>query len=123
MNIADYLVQSEPVGWVKFPNFVETPAGYVAAEHPPESCAYLRERDGIHFMATIRNFGVLSVIHISIGPVKYYRPKDESSEDLEEYLVEVSPEVAQTFFGDRQFARQPNDTRKPDVKHYFSVLE
>lgn len=97
-------------------------AGYVATPYPPESCAYLRQRDGVHFMATIKNLGVLQVIHVSIGPVKYYRP-DETPEQLDEYLIEVAPEVVQTFFGDRKFARQPDDPRKPDVKHYFAVLE
>lgn len=87
----------------------------------PFHCCFMRE-DGVQFIASLDDLGALQRLHISISPVTYYRP-ELTKDEFEEYLYEVAPEVVQTFFGERRFARAPDDERRPQVKHYFAILE
>lgn len=114
--IATYCRQ-EAEGWDKLPpHMVLCPPG-----DEPFYCAFLR-KDGVHMMARVADYGVLKNIHVSIGPIRSCRP-DLNDEEMADYLYQVTPEVIETFFGERRFARQPDDARKPEVKHYFAILE
>ena len=115
-KIATYCRQ-EAEGWDKFP-------AYLVPSPPGEEdlyCGFMR-KDGAHMMASVKDYGRLQTIHVSIGPIYSLRP-DLTPEELKDYLFSITPEVIETFFGERRFAKQPDDPRKPDVKHYFSVLE
>ena len=108
----------DPPGWMPMPQIIEM---LYDAQHQHLACAFMRE-DGIQMTADLKDYGRLQVIHMSIGPVKYYRP-ELNEEEWKEFLFYSSHEVAETFFPGRKFARQPDDPRKPDVIHWFSVLE
>ena len=85
-------------------------------------CGFLRESDGAHVMASIKDLGRLQTIHVSIAPIRFYRP-DWTDEEHQRELFAVTPDIIETFFGERRFARQPDDPRRPGVKHYFAILE
>jgi len=115
--ISTYCLQ-EVDGWNKLPpSMVLAPPGEEAFY-----CAFIREKDGVHLLASVKDYGKLLTIHVSLGPIRYYRP-DLTDEEHEQYVFDVTPKVVECFFGDRRFARQPDDPRKPNLKHWFAVLE
>lgn len=115
--ILNYCVQNPP-GWIPMPQVIEMC-------YPPDqkelACCYMRE-DGIQMTADLKDYGSLQVIHVSLGPIKYYRP-ELNEQEWEEFLLTSAHEVVSVFFPGRKFALQPDDSRKPNVKHFFSVLE
>lgn len=115
--ISTYCIQ-EAAGWDTLPpNMVVAPLGEEAFY-----CAFMRRTDGVHVMASVKDYGRLNTVHLSVGPIKFYRPEFTDAQ-WEEYLVGVSGEVVTTFFPSRKFFMAPADERKPDVRHYFSILE
>ena len=109
--------RQEVEGWDKLP-----PQMVVAPPGEEEFyCGFMR-KDGVHLMASVKDYGRLQTVHVSLAPVRFYRP-DLTDEEHLEYIYEVTPDVVESFFGDRRFARQPDDPRRPQVKHYFAVLE
>lgn len=114
--IAAYCDQGVP-GWNKLPElFVQAYPG-----EEDFSCGFLNSELGLHMMASVKDFGVLHVIHLSLGPIKSFDPSLSEAE----WAVRIQDNafsIAESFFPGRTFARQPDDPRKPDVKHYFAVL-
>jgi hypothetical protein len=108
----------DPPGWMPMPQVIE--ALYPSSQQHL-ACCYIRQ-DGIQMTADLKDYGALQVIHLSLGPVKYFRP-ELNEQEWEEFLILSAYEVANTFFPGRKFARQPDDERKPNVKHFFAVLE
>lgn len=88
----------------------------------PEQLNFINDKEGIQLMTSIKDYGVLQVIHVSIGQVRTLRP-DLTEEQLAENIRERTPHIINDFFGHRGFAMQPDDPRRPTVKHYFSILE
>lgn len=100
------------------------PASMVLAALGDEEfcCGFLRESDGAHMMASVKDLGAIKVIHVSIAPIRFYK-KDWSDEEHQRHLFANTPEIVASFFGNRPFARKPDDPRRPEVKHYFAILE
>jgi hypothetical protein len=71
-------------------------------------CGFIRESDGVHLMASVKDYGKLQTIHVSLGPIRYYRP-DLSDAEHEQLVFDATYDVVQCFFGERRFARQPDD--------------
>ena len=115
--IATYCCQ-EVEGWNKLPDSLVLPR----LGEEEFTCGFFREEDGIHFLATVTEFDNLTLIHVSIAPIRFFK-KDWTDEDHMGHIFDVTPEVIKSFFGDRSFMRQPDDPRRPQVKHYFSILE
>lgn len=115
-TIADYCKQEVP-GWTKLP--VEFCFARQGEEHL--TCSFMSQ-DGIQIIASIRDYGKLKVLHASIGEVRSLRP-ELNEDEMAEFIEIETPRVLQTFFGNRGFAQQPDDPRRPTVKHWFSPLE
>lgn len=114
--ISSYCKQ-EVVGWNRLP-----PEMVMARSGEEDfSCGFINSVLGLHMMASVKDFGVLQVIHLSIGPIKSY-DSSLTNEEWERRIYANVVDIAETFFPRRQFARQPDDARKPDVKHYFAIL-
>lgn len=110
--------RQEVEGWDKLPpEMVLAPAG-----EEEFYCGFMRRHDGVHLMASVKDYGSLQTVHVSLAPVRFYRP-DLTTEEHLEYIYDITPDAVESFFGDRRFARQPDDPRRPEVKHYFAVLE
>lgn len=113
--IATYCKQ-EMLGWDKLPS--SSPDNAISAEF---SCGFIRCKDGIHLMASVKDFEILNVIHLSVGPIKSLNPT-LSDQEWEKHILSSVRSIANDFFGERDFVRRPDDPRKPSVKHYISVL-
>lgn len=115
--IAAYCKQ-EVEGWERFSDEMN-------CTHPGEeeyTCSFFRRSDGITLMASVKNLNVLNLIHISLCPLRCFR-KDWSDEEHCGHMFDVTFEVVNSFFPGRKFARQPDDPRSPQMKHYFAILE
>ncbi len=106
----------EHEGWDRMPVELAMPR----PGDEPYTGTWLR-RDGIQFIATVKDYGAIQLIHASVCPMYTLRP-DMRREDLEEYIAMQTPAILREFFGERQFARQPDDPRVPVIKHYFSTI-
>ena len=113
--IATYCKQ-EMLGWDKLPPEIMALPG-----DEEFSCGFIRRKDGLHLMASVKDFDVLNVIHLSVGPIKSLNPT-LSDQEWEKYILSSVCSIAKDFFGERDFVRRPDDPRKPSVKHYISVL-
>lgn len=114
--IASYCRQ-EVVGWHKLP-----PEMVLA--HPGEeefSCGFFNTVAGLHMMASVKDFGVLQVLHLSVGKISSYDPT-MTAEEWDQRIYANVVDIAETFFPGRQFARQPDTPNQPSVKHYFAIL-
>ena len=110
--------RQEVEGWNKLPDAMVLPL-------PGEEefcCGFIREEDGVHLMVTLDDLNSLTIIHISLAPIRFYK-KDWTDEEHLDHIFNVTPDIVETFFGNRKFARQPDDPRRPQVKHYFAILE
>jgi hypothetical protein len=115
--IATYCLQ-EVDGWQKLPpTMVLCPPGKELSY-----CGFLRERDGVHFMASVKDLGAIQRLHVSIAPIRFYR-QDWTDEEHQDHLFDISPEVIESFFPGRRFSLMPDDPRAPHVRHYFAILE
>lgn len=76
---------------------------------------------GVNFIASLKDYGALQCIHVSLTPIRSLRP-NWSDKYHEEYMMANASDIVQTFMGNRKFARQPDDARRPSMRHYFSVL-
>lgn len=73
--------------------------------------------DGIQLVCSIEKFNFL-VIHVSLAGVSSINP-DMTVEDI----LDKSTFILNNFFDNRIFIRKPDDPRKPNVKHFFHILE
>ena len=115
--IATYCKQ-EVAGWDIFPALSD-------AIFPGEeefSNVFIRQSDGLQLLATVKDYDALKIIHVSLAPIRTCRP-DWTDEEHNGHIFDVASEVVESFFPGRKFARQPDDSRRPQVKHYFTVLE
>lgn len=102
-------------GWEKLPDlFVQAYPG-----EEDFSCGFINSE--LCMFASVLDFGILNVIHLSLGPIKSFDPS-LSDADWAVKIQDNAFSIAESFFPGHTFARQPDDPRKPDVKHYFSVL-
>lgn len=86
------------------------------------TCSFLSESLGLQLLATIENLGSLQQIHVSIAPVKYYRPELSDVEFVQE-IQSKAGNIIESFFGDLVFCRAPDDQRRLTVKHFFHIIE
>lgn len=115
--IATYCKQ-EVAGWDRLPDFM-------TMAFPGEedySCSFIRQSDGIQMLASVKDLNVLNTIHVSLAPIRSCR-KDWTEEEHSGHIFDIAAEVVESFFPGRRFARQPDDPRRPQVKHYFAILE
>ena len=84
----------------------EVPKKYLVCSPGEEdlTCSFSR-RDGVHMLASVID---LTTIHVTIASIMSFRP-ELSQQEMKSYLLEVVPEVFRTFFGNRQYTRQPDD--------------
>jgi hypothetical protein len=115
--IANYCEQ-QVEGWQKLPVFLNL----VIAGNEEFSCSFLRQSDGVHLMASVKDLNALNTIHVSLAPIRSCR-KDWTDEEHGGHIFDVAAEVIESFFPGRKFLRQPDDELRPQVKHYFSILE
>lgn len=114
-TIKDYCPQ-EVEGWHTMPsafNFAKP-----GQEHL--TCSFLRP-DGINLIVSIKDYGRVKILHASIGPIESLSKLTKS--ELNDFIYQETPSIFQTFFGDRKFAIQPADPARPEVYHYFSLLD
>lgn len=111
--------KQEAEGWIHLPEVVE--AAFPQSEWPHAYC-FLRQKDGIQLIASVEDMGRITAIHISVSSVRSMQP-DMTDEESVYYLMDVIPEVVKTFFGERLFAKAPDQPHKLFNKHYFSMLE
>ena len=110
--------KQEVEGWAKLPVFMNL----VSPGQEDYSCGFLNDKQGIHFLASVKDFGVLQQIHVSLAPIMYYRPDKTESEMVEEIVYQAG-DIIEKFFGDLDFCRAPDDQRRPSVKHFFHIID
>lgn len=115
--ISEYC-QQEVAGWYAIPELTMT----IFPGEEEFSCVFFRESDAIQFLATVKDHNGLRVIHASLAPIRSVR-KDWTDEEHNGHIFDVAFEVLKSFFPGRKFLRQPDDPRRPQVKHYFSILK
>lgn len=113
--IAAYCKQ-EVHGWNKLPQLVPSLPG-----EEGYTCSFLNDVLGLHMLASVKDVGVMQVIHLSLAPVKSF-DHGMSNEDWNQRIFANMADIAESFFPGRQFARQPDDPRRPSVIHYFAIL-
>lgn len=86
-----------------------------------KSCGFVNRQTGLHLLCSIKAYPMV-LLHVSIGIIRSFRP-DLTEQQHEELRDALTPEIIQIFFGDRQFARQPDDPRRPTLKNYFAFCE
>jgi hypothetical protein len=86
------------------------------------TCGFVRLEDGIQMMASIKCFNGISTIHVTLAPIRDYRP-DWTDEEHVGHIFDIASKLISSFFPDRKFAQQPNDPRNLKAKHYFSILD
>lgn len=101
------------LGWVKLEFTLAAPG------KEEYSCAFIRN-DGIHFMATAKSINHVELIHVTIAPLT--KMSDLPEGQLLAYIEEQTPSILEDFFPGRRFAKQPDDLRRPQAKHYFSII-
>jgi hypothetical protein len=118
MKISTYCKQDVP-GWEKLPPILTIPIN----GNEDLTCGYVRLNDGIHIMASVRYLDSINkhYIHVSIAPIRPLR-MDWTDEEHNGHIFDVTNEVLKIFFDDRKFVQQPQDTRRPEVKHYYSII-
>lgn len=109
-QVIDYLVNKEVSGWVYLGNLIP--------EHP----SYLHSEDGIQMIFSFKDFGLLRSIHVSLCPIRGMK-KDLTDQDHELLVIEKSAAIIESFFGDRDFAKNPSDPRAPLNKNFFALLK
>ena len=101
-----------PEGWTELPNLLPLPDG-----EEQYFTTFLGGAYGMQVMASVKPY----YLHVSIGPV-YSMRKDLAPADLQQNIMLGAGGILEAFFPGRQFAKQPDDARKPDVKHFFSLF-
>ena len=117
--VREYIV-GVPQGWTEIPTKLLI-GTVIEEQEAPFFCSYLR-KDGIQLTVSVRDYGSLRVIHISFAPV-YRAKKDQTQEEIDGHLFDEVYNITKGFFGDRKFLRQPNTPGRPEIKHFFHVLE
>lgn len=112
-----FYCKQEVQGWDELPNFMTL----ALPGEENYSCSFVRQADGIQMIASIKFLNNLNTIHVSLAPLRSCR-KDWTEEEHNGHVFDVTSEVIDSFFPGRKFARQPDDPRRPRVKHYFTVL-
>ncbi len=115
--IANYCKQ-QVEGWDKLPEFMN----FAPPGEEDFCCSFLRRADGIQMLASVKDLNALNTIHVSLAPIRDCR-KDWTDDEHNGHIFDVAFEVVESFFPGRRFARQPDDPRRPQVKHYFAILE
>lgn len=120
--IATYCKQEVP-GWDNLQQFTSA----MFSTDKDFTCIFLRQSDGIQFLASVKDLNPLfkdplHIIHVSLAPVRGLRT-DWTDEEHGGHIFDISTEVINSFFPGRRFTRKPDDLRNPHVKHYFSTLE
>lgn len=106
----NYCIQEVP-GWSKLPPLLPD----------EDQCTFICVEYGMHFLTSIKNYGALQYIHVSIASVRSLR-LDLTEQQHLDLIFDATVEAIEKFFPKRQFARMPEDIKRPQVKHYFSVL-
>ena len=101
-----------PPKWVELPNLIPLPDG-----EEPYFRSFMSGDYGMQLMASAKPY----YIHVSIGPIYSLRP-DLAPDDLRQNIKLGAAEILAGFFPGREFAQQPDDPRKPDVKHFFALF-
>lgn len=114
MNIKDYCKQDVD-GWHPMPTMLN----FAPKGQEDNTCAFLHP-DGIHLLASIKNWGNMNVIHVSIGPINGISKL--SRDELDKLIMRETPFILDSFFGDREFTIQPADPRRPELTHYYSTI-
>jgi hypothetical protein len=110
--------EQEVDGWVKLPVFLNM--AFPGQED--YTCSFLNQKEGIHLLASVKDFGVLQQVHVSLAPIMAYR-KDKTESEMVEEIVYRAGDIIQEFFGDLDFCRAPDDQRRPSVKHFFHIID
>ncbi len=84
----------------------------------PGQLVFINAQEGIQLTTDVKDYGKLQVIHASIAPLHTI----DTPPTVEELFFRTA-EILQLFFGNRGFAQQPLDERRPEMRHYFSILE
>lgn len=106
MKIFDFCKQDVD-GWAPFPVFADTVS--------------LVNKDGIHFLASLKVVEGKQVIHVSLAVVAAIR-KVYDVEKNRTFLLEQTPGILTTFFEKRVFERVPPSDLAPETNHYFSTI-
>lgn len=115
-TISDYCKQ-DVEGWNILPDILPD----ILPNMPNKEISFLRIVDGIHLMVSIKDFGAIECIHVSLAPIRSLK-KDWTDDDHMGHIFDITYEVIKSFFGDRQFLRTPDDPDHTLVKHYFYVF-
>lgn len=106
----------------KIENYVNIPEGWHNLEGIVAEYSFFNYDLGLQIVMSIDNHGFLNCIHVSIAPIRSLK-KCSSEKEYEKLIVMNAPEIIHSFFGDREFARAPNDARYPTNKHFFALLK
>jgi hypothetical protein len=115
--IATYCKQNVS-GWDDVTKYVAKESGY---NNNDCFCSFANPVSGLNFVASVRDLGVLNIIHVTIAPLRVIRP-EWTDEQWQDFIVISAKSIIGDFFPGRDFAKQPDDPRKPDAKHYFAVI-
>lgn len=95
-------------------NWVQIPNGLLRL--PDNYLSFLSE-DGIQLVCSIEKFNFLG-IHVSLAGVSSI-----NSDITVQYILNKSTFILNNFFDNRFFIRMLDDPQKPNVKHFFHILE
>ena len=107
--VTDYLVTKEVEGWVFMDSII------------PDHFGYFHVEDGLQIIFSIKDYGLLNILHVSVNPVRNMR-KDLTDKEHEVLIIEKAPSIVRAFFGERDFAKKPSDPRNPIAKNFFALL-
>lgn len=104
---------AEVDGWVRLPDHLNS---------IDQNQFIFFNQAGLQLSTSVRNFGVLQVVHASIGQINGIRP-DLTPEELHEYAISEHYNVLKTFFPEKTMIRAPDEEKHPFVHHFFFVIE
>jgi hypothetical protein len=91
LPIAEYCKQ-QVKGWSPVsPKICLAPPGEV-----PFFCSFINEQNGIHMMASIRDYGKLQYIHVSIAPIRFFLP-NKTNQEHQNLILDSAFEIIKIF--------------------------
>ena len=106
----------------KIEDYVNIPEDWHALGNIVPEYSFFNYDLGLQIIMSIDNHGFLNCIHVSIAPIRSLK-KCSSEKEYEELIVRKAPEIIHSFFGEREFARAPSDSKNPTNKHFFALMK
>lgn len=102
--------------WVKFSNSL------IQIEESETSffCSFFNQELGLNMIASVEDLEVFNIIHLTLAPMKSFKTMQDDEWKL--YITDWGFKVAELFFPDLNFTRQPDSLNFPLTNHYYTVL-